>query len=213
VAEAEGQGPGTTVPPEEAEQGRARDGEGNQPPPVGTPAKVVLPYTWFGQPNGYWCGPASTRMALGTRMKDPPSQQMLATFMGTDTGGTDHIGLPASALNKWLTPETKYVSRTITDPPTQAQRDLLKKDLVARISAGWPIVANVISGWRPPEYPTGTIYHYVAVVGYDDSGDKVLIADPAAAGSAGPRWVNVLKTYWITTKNLGTWIGGKGYTG
>lgn len=123
-------------------------------------------------------------MALGTRLADPPSQTTLANFMGTTTNGTDHIGLVANALNKYF-PGAGYKSRTITEPPTKAQRDLLKTDLVARIDNGFPIVANVISGWRPPGYPAGTIYHYVAVVGYDDSGAKVLIADPAADGKGG----------------------------
>jgi hypothetical protein len=79
------------------------------------------------------------------------------------------------------------------------------------IDAGYPIVANVVSGWRPPGYPGGTIYHYVAVIGYDQSGDRVLIADPAGDGAAGTSWSNVPRTYWISTYDLGTWIGGKGY--
>jgi hypothetical protein len=178
-----------------------------------TAAKKVLDVTWFGQETYYWCAPGSARMALGTRMENPPSQTDLANFMGTTTNGTDHIGLVAKALNKYIE-GAGYKTREISDPPTAEQRELLKTDILARVGKGFPMVANVVSGWRPAGYPGGTIYHYVAVLGYDESGAKVLIADPAAEGKGGgASWNSVPRTYWITLDDLGTWIGGKGYTG
>jgi hypothetical protein len=151
-------------------------------------------------------------MALSTHITTPPSQTDLANFMGTTKEGTvraDEI----RALNNYLSPPVPYASIPIDSVPTQDQRDLLKATVVERISSGWPVVANVLSGWRPPGYPSGTIGHFVAVMGYDDSGDTVLIADPAADGAASARWTDVPKTYWITMQNLGTWIGGRGYSG
>jgi hypothetical protein len=215
IGEGEGtQGPGTEVPADaDAVETESSLEVEAQRAAVLAPAKSVLNITWQGQPNGYWCGPGATRIALSSRMANPPSQQTLATYMGTTTNGTNHIGLPAAALNKWLGPATKYGSHNISEPPSAAQRTRLKADILARIGNGWPIVANIISGWRPPGYPSGTIYHYVTVVGYDAGGEKVLIADPAGEGAAGPAWRNVKRTYWISLKDLGTWIGGKGYTG
>jgi hypothetical protein len=154
-------------------------------------------------------------MALGTRMASPPSQTTLASYMGTTVNGTNHIGLVANALNHYFG-SGGYTSRSINEPPTAGQRKLLEQDIVARIGSGYPIVANVISGWRPPGYPAGTIYHYIAIVGYDQSGPvtKVLIADPAAEGHGGSAaWNGLPRTYWISLWDLGTWIGGKGYTG
>lgn len=178
---------------------------------AGSTAKVVLDVTWQGQQTYYWCGPASTRMALTTQLTNPPSQQALANFMGTTTAGTDDIGLVADALNHYMG-VTSYATRTIDDNPTQAQQDELKKNLLATIGGKhYPMVGNVISGWRPPGYPSGTIYHYIAIVGYDENGDKALIADPAGAGAGGSGWGNVPKTYWVATTDLGVWIGGKGY--
>jgi hypothetical protein len=174
--------------------------------------KKVLELAWKGQETGYWCGPGSTRMAIDTRLDTLPSQTELANYMGTTTAGTARAEV-VKALNKWLNPAEPYVSIPVDMVPTDAQRELLKTKIVARISAGWPVVANVLSGWRPPGYPTGTIGHFVAVVGYDESGEKVMIADPAGAGAAGPRWKNVPKTYWISMHDLGTWVGGRGYTG
>jgi hypothetical protein len=151
-------------------------------------------------------------MALTTRMSsNAPSQQTLATYMGTTTDGTDDISLVRNALNHYLG-TTWYEAKYLPDPPSQAERDLLKQDIVYDLSRGWPLVANVVSGWRPPGYPGGTIYHYVAIVGYDQGGDLVLIADPAGDGAGGSSWTNVPRTYWISVYDLGTWIGGKGYT-
>lgn len=174
--------------------------------------KKVLSFTWKGQETYYWCGPGSTRMALSTRLPSPPSQTTLASFMGTTTAGTDYVGLVVNALNKYF-PTTRFKSKDMNDPPTAAQRTALKADILANIGDGYGMVANVVSGWRPPGYPGGTIYHYVAIVGYDDGGEKVLIADPAGDGAGGSSWTKVPRSYWVSLYDLGTWIGGKGYTG
>lgn len=176
------------------------------------PDRIVLDFRWYGQPNGYWCGPGAMRIALGTRIPSPPTQPVLAEFLGTTTEGTARADM-IRALNQWLAPVVPYESIPVDGRPTQAQRDLLKHNLVWRLNTGFPFIANVLSGWRPPGYPSGTIGHFVAVVGYEDRGEKVFIADPAAEGSAGPRWENVPRTYWISLQNLGTWIGGRGYSG
>ncbi len=174
--------------------------------------KKVLSFAWKGQETYYWCGPGSARMALSTRLSSPPSQTTLAKYMGTTTAGTDYIGLVVNALNAYF-PATHFRSKSMYDPPTAAQRAALKADILANIGDGYGMVANVISGWRPPGYPGGTIYHYVAIVGYDDGGEKVLVADPAAEGAGGSSWSKVPRTYWVSLHDLGTWIGGKGYTG
>jgi hypothetical protein len=186
-----------------------------EPPPTDDPPAptdgITLPFSWEGQQTYYWCGPASTRIALSVGVASPPSQNTLAMFMGTTTAGTDHIGLVRDALNYyWGT--SWFETKDMYDPPTQAQRDLLKADILLNLGNGYPIVANVWSGWRPPGYPPGEIFHYVAVVGYADGGETVLIADPAAEGHGGSSWGNVPQTYWISLWDLGTWIGGKGYS-
>ncbi|GLY88643.1 C39 family peptidase [Actinoallomurus iriomotensis] len=190
----------------------AADATPTRPATPGTvrPATAkTLPFTWYGQERYYYCGPASTRIALSARMT-PPSQDTLAASLGTTTNGTDDISNVVATLNHFLN-TTWYERKPVNDPPTQAQRDLLKQDLVFDVDRGWAIVANVVSGWRPPGYPSGTIYHYVAVVGYADGGDSAVIADPAGAGAGGSGWTSVPKTYTISTYDLGTWIGLKAY--
>lgn len=202
--------PSPATPPEQ-EPGRPDTDAplGKEP---SAPTKKTLNLIFERQSTGYWCGPSATRMVISGRESSPPSQATLAAQLGTDEDGTDHIGLMVDLLNaRWkLSGAAAYVRRDISDPPTAQQRAQLKKDLVARISAGYGIVANVVSGWRPPTYPPGTWYHYVAVVGYDDNGDKALIADPASGGGA---FTAVPQTYWISTYDLGTWVSTKGYTG
>jgi Peptidase_C39 like family len=187
----------------------AAPGAGTTARDVRAVAARTLPFTWFGQERYYYCGPASTKIALSARMT-PPSQNTLAASLGTTTNGTDDTANVVATLNRYLG-TTWYERKPVNDPPTQAQRDLLKQDLVFDVDRGWAIVANVVSGWRPPGYPSGTIYHYVAVVGYADGGNSAVIADPAGAGAGGSGWTNVPKTYTISTYDLGTWIGMKAY--
>lgn len=170
----------------------------------------TLPFSWQGQQRYYYCGPAATRMALSTRMDSPPSQDAIADHMGTNENGTDNVGLVRDALNDYLG-TSWFDAKYINDTPTQDQRDLLARDVTYDLDRGYPLVANVVSGWRPPGYPGGWIYHYVAVVGYGDSGNSVLIADPAGEGAGGSGWEDVPGSYWISTYDLGTWIGGRGY--
>lgn len=176
------------------------------------PTAKALPVTWQGQQTGYWCGPGSTRIALTARMASPPSQTTLANYLGTTTAGTNHIGLVANALNHYLGTNV-YVTRNISDPPGPGQQQALRDTIVGTISNGYAMVGNVISGWRPPGYPGGTIYHYVAIVGYEQGGARVQIADPAGACAAGSGWCNVPRTYWVSIGDLAVWIGGKGYAG
>jgi hypothetical protein len=150
-------------------------------------------------------------MALSVKLADPPTESTLAQFMGTTVNGTDDISLVVGALNYYLN-VSSYHAVYVTDPPTQAQRDQLKHDLLTTIGVhSYPMVVNIVAGWRPPFYPQGTsIYHYLAVAGYDKAGDSVLIADSAGQGSGD--WANVPQEYWIATDDLATWIAPKGYT-
>ncbi|WP_232828077.1 C39 family peptidase [Kribbella monticola] len=156
------------------------------------------------QQTGYWCGPAATRIALSARIS-PPSQQQLANELPTTTNGTDWIGQVTRVLNNHLGTGWYETKEMPNDPPTQAQRDLLWRDVVLDINNNYPIVANIVApaNNHPPGYPNYTIYHYFTVIGYDTSDSTVLIADPAGFGPA---------TYWLTFNQLATLIPPKGYS-
>ncbi|MGH3728080.1 MAG: C39 family peptidase [Micromonosporaceae bacterium] len=170
----------------------------------------VLDVAWEQQVTGYFCGPAATRMALKAQTSSPPGQWDLASMMGTDQNGTDHVGLVADAMNSVLG-SSYYEDKYLDYSPTQAQRDLFTQDVIYDIDRGYAIVANIwvaAGGPRPPGYPSGAVFHYVTIIGYDNGGDRVLIADPAA-GIGG--FENVESKYWLDTYTMGTLIGGKGY--
>lgn len=225
VNEPGAQGPGTPIPPSAPGNGQETasaplpETPAAQPenPAPTAPASKTLNIAWQRQINGYYCGPGTTRIVISTREStNLPTQDFLAGQLGTDTDGTDHINSMRDVLNaRWkLTGADAFVSHDMDFTPTAAQRAQFKADVVKRIAAGYGIVTNVISGWRPPGYPTtGTIYHYVAIVGYDQNGDKVLVADPAGEGGSGTAFKNVPRTYWVDIEDMATWIGGKGYLG
>ncbi|HZX05652.1 C39 family peptidase [Kribbella sp.] len=157
------------------------------------------------QQTGYWCAPAATRIALSARIS-PPSQQQLADELPTTTNGTDWIGQVTRVLNNHLGTGWYETKEMPDDLPTQAQRDLLWRDIVLDIGNNYPIVANIVApaNNHPPGYPNYTIYHYFTVIGYDDSDQTVLIADPAGFAPSA--------TYWLTFNQLATLIPPKGYS-
>ena len=168
------------------------------------PASKVLRYEYQAQPNYYWCGPASTRIALTARGKNP-SQGYIAGKLGTTVNGTDSAKDTTRALNQ-LGDTDFYRTREIPgSSATPAEMDRLQADVVRAISNGYPVVANVVGaasdaagGWHA--YEGG---HYVAIVGYKDEGRRVKVADPAN--------VNI-SSYWVTTITMANWMAQRGYS-
>ncbi|MFE7618971.1 C39 family peptidase [Streptomyces sp. NPDC057496] len=173
---------------------------------VRTASAHTLQVDYQVQQTGYWCGPAATRIALSARIA-PPSQGDLAWQLGTTEAGTDHIGQVTGVLNANLGTGWYETKEMPNDPPTQAQRDLLWRDIVLDIDNNYPLVANIVAppGNQPPGYPSDqTIYHYFTVIGYDDANRTVLIADPASFGGN--------QIYWLSFDQLATLIPPKGYS-
>jgi Peptidase_C39 like family len=171
--------------------------------PVSVAGEHVLSVDYQVQQTGYWCGPAATRIALSAR-GIYRTQSQLAAQLGTTTNGTDWIGQVTNVLSGYVGwYETKEMPN---DPPTQAQRDLLWRDVVLNINNNYPIVANIVApaNNHPPGYPNYTIYHYFTVIGYNDSNQTVKIADPANFGGH--------QIYWLTFNQLATLIPPKGYS-
>lgn len=172
------------------------------------------------QETGWWCGPAATQVVLNSRgIKLQESfiagqiEQIENPGRGDDRDGTDYVGLIETFLDRQV-PEAKYTSVYMPkDPPTKAQRDKLWSDLKKSIDAGWGVVANFVAppnnyprgvkGSVGPGYGGGTVYHYVALMGYDDSPSKraVWVADSGFQPQG----------YWISFDQCATLIPPKGY--
>lgn len=188
------------------------------PAPERKPAvEKVLDYdrTIVTQETGYWCGPASTQNVLNNRGVNR-SEQDLAREMGTHTGGTDHIGLIAPVLNRYL-PDAKYVVVQMpNDPPTAAQRDALWANVTRSINAGYGAVVNIVAppsnypravppSTVSPAYSGGTVYHYIAIMGYRDDGNGTRAFWVADSGFRP-------FGYWCSLQQMATLIPPKGYT-
>ncbi len=171
---------------------------------LSSPTWKVLPHDYQAQQTGYWCGPASTRIALSTRIA-PPSQQALANELGTTTNGTDWIGQVTRTLDGHLGDRFATVEMP-NDPPRPDQRERLWNDVMLSIDAGHGMVANIVApaNNHPPGYPNYTIYHYIALVGYNPATRQVYVADPANFGGN--------HHYWLSLDQLSTLIPPKGYS-
>lgn len=168
------------------------------------PTSKVLEYDYQAQINFYYCGPAAVRNALSATGV-ARTQDELAGPLGTDQFGTDSAEDTTRVLNAEVAGEP-YQTRMISGgSATPAQMDQLQADVVKAISEDRSVVVNIAGsatdtagGWH--SFPGG---HYVAVVGYDDDGRLVQIADSANPATS---------SYWMTTIALANWAATRGYS-
>ncbi|MFC6019328.1 C39 family peptidase [Plantactinospora solaniradicis] len=170
------------------------------------PTAKELSVDYQAQPNFYYCGPAATRIAL-TASGQAPSQDDLAARLGTDVNGTDSAEDTTRVLNS-LGRTDFYRTRSIPEnTATPEEMDRLQADVTRAVAREHPVVVNVIGTAVDTEgvahsYDGG---HYLTVVGYQDEGRMVKIADPAD--------VNGDSSYWMSTINLANWAASRGYSG
>ena len=171
----------------------------------------ILEHTYSVQETGWWCGPASTQIVLTARGIHVPEAELtneLESLEGTpwdDRDGTDSITQVTTVLGR-RTGQPYVTVQMPNDPPTPAQVERLWDDVVGSIDGGNALVANIVAvaGNRPPGYPAQTIYHYVAIVGYNPDTRSVFVADPARFGG--------IERYWLTVHKMASLIAPKGYT-
>lgn len=167
------------------------------------------------QDTGWNCGPATAQTIIRAAAKKFIPESTLAKEMGTHRGGTDWIGQVTRTLQKHI-PAAKYETVEMpNDPPTSAQSDRLWQHLTGSIDAGYGLAVNIVA---PPnnyprpsytstqalQYSGGTVYHYVAAMGYAIDGNGVKHVWIADSG---------FKPYgsWVTFAQFATLIPPKGY--
>lgn len=167
------------------------------------------------QDRPYYCGPGATQTVISVLGKEFPSEDSLAKELGTTVAGTDAITAFPAVLNRHC-PGAGYVAVEMpNDPPLFDEREKLWDDLVSSIDAGYGVVANIVA----PEsnyprmvapssgqfhYSGGTVYHYVAIMGYAQDPD----------GSRRVWWVDSgFRPFvgWVSFDQLATLIPEKGY--
>ncbi|SBT54187.1 C39 family peptidase [Micromonospora narathiwatensis] len=159
-------------------------------------------YQYQAQPNYYYCGPASTRIALSAEGKQV-SQDELAQKLGTTVNGTDSAFDITRVLNEYT--DGKYKTTEIRDnAANQDQVEQLRTDVKAAVDQGRPVVANIIGTALDVDGVAHSYTgHYLTAVDYKDDGKTVLIADPASPGEP---------TYWMNVTDLANWIASRGYS-
>jgi hypothetical protein len=158
------------------------------------------------QTTYYYCGPAATRIALSAHLKKVPSQSTLAKQLGTTTDGTNSAYDITRVLNKQLHAKRYHTTVIPGKKATAKQIERLRRDVVASINNGDPVVANIAgtvwdTAGEKHSYEGG---HYLAVVGYSNHGKTVKIAD--SADTVGRN------TYKLPVKKLANWIASRGYS-
>ncbi len=109
---------------------------------------VMLGSTWFGQETPWFDAPAAARIAISTRRDNPASQQTLANEMNTNMMGTLGTNPVSTALSNYMA--ASYGTQVIDPIATAAQRSRLHADVTRNLTAGFPIVCTVESGYGPP---------------------------------------------------------------
>jgi hypothetical protein len=170
-----------------------------------TSTQKIVNHTFYGQINGYYCGPASTQIALSSWGRSY-SQDYLASRLGTTINGTDSISQVASVLNSLTASSYYQVTWIGGDYASATQKAALKTALVNDVNQGRALVANVVgyatsTDGRTHSYSGG---HYLAVTGYSQSGTLARISDNAYGSASSGE-------YWMTTDRLADWIAGRGY--
>jgi hypothetical protein len=168
------------------------------------PSAKELGIRYEAQPNFYYCGPASTRIAL-TADGHVLSQDDVAKKLGTTEEGTNSAEDTTRVLNS-VTGGNAYKTTSIPDDPaTPAQMDRLQADVKNAIDGNRAVVAN-IKGTATDTDGVSHSYeggHYLAVVGYRDDGRAVKIADPANPNDS---------SYWVSTIDMANWMATRGYS-
>ncbi|MEV4756246.1 C39 family peptidase [Micromonospora sp. NPDC049559] len=168
------------------------------------PSAKELGIRYQAQPNFYYCGPASTRIAL-TADGHELSQDDVAKKLGTTEAGTNSAEDTTRVLNE-VTGGHAYKTTAIPDSSAKpAQMDKLQADVKNAIDNNRAVVANIIGTATDTDGVTHSYEggHYLAVVGYRDDGRAVKIADPANPNNS---------SYWMSTIDMANWIATRGYS-
>jgi hypothetical protein len=162
-------------------------------------------YRFQEQPNIYFCGPASTRIALSAQ-GEIRSQDELAAKLGTTVAGTASAFDITRVLNETLGKDVYRTGEIPNDTATADEVRRLKTDLTTAIDNERVPVVNVIGSGTDAngvqrDFPVG---HYITVVAYDGDGGRVKIADPWQPVGDG--------TYWMSVDELAQWSATRGYS-
>lgn len=169
--------------------------------------RAIVPQT-----TSWSCGPGAAEIVLNGLGKKVGEQQLIRDI-GTTTRGTDYVGLiETRALNRY-DPDGRWRSIYLPkDPPTKAQQDAFWSHIVKSIGENnRGLVLNwVIPPWNRPKavppskidfrYPPAWVWHYVALMGFNDDNPRARRCWIADSGFyPGGCWVSFEQTCGLIT--------------
>lgn len=176
--------------------------------PVAAPAPApdsatIADYDGALQPNGYYCGPAATRIALSAH-GTPPTFDQLAGELGTTPDGTASIDDVTRVLDAHR--GDAYTSTKFDTKPDAGQVEKLRADVVDSVTHGDPVVANIAGAVTDTQgeahkYLGG---HYLTITGYSDNGHTVRVTDPADKHGG--------NDYQLPLDTAANWMTTRGYS-
>jgi hypothetical protein len=157
------------------------------------------------QPNGYYCGPAATRIALSAH-GEPIAFDALADELGTTREGTRSVDDITRVLNAH-TGEGRYTSVKLQGADvSDEQTEKFRADVMAAVGSGDAVVANIVGQVTDTDgekhaYMGG---HYVTVTGYNEDARTVTITDPADKKGS--------NEYQLPIDEMADWMATRGYS-
>lgn len=188
------------------------------------PAEKILSATHSSQSHTYWCGPSAVAMALRAGGLTSPTQTVLAGELKTTTNGTDWYGKNITAHPATGRPVKDvlngrfsnylYLATDLSYSPTAAEKSTYKTYMMSTITQNHGLVGGaweVNGGPKLNGHPGDrTIYHYITMLGYTQSGAQTRYGDPASGSSTS--WAgSVPQKSDISSATLTTVLGGRGY--
>lgn len=169
------------------------------------------------QARTYWCGPA-TLTTLVQADGRAISQQTAARYLKTTRNGTNWYSgggnYPMERTLERYSGGFDYTPQNLAYTPSARDMQLFKTRLMTDIAVhNQGIAGNAVEVRNGPHlngHPNRTIYHWIAVRGYDDNGETTRYADPVAGSSIS--WSAPVPRYAeIDTDTIVTIFGARGY--
>lgn len=180
----------------------------------------------FPQERSYYCGPGSAKSILSYKNStshdgEALSQSLLGTakYLETDApnyqtawcNGVNCANHPyPETLSYWLTGNWYNLYVAVGSPNLSTYQS----NLMADINGYYPMAGNTVESGGGAHYNNhpfySTIYHWVAIRGYDSNGGTTQIVDPAA-NSAAVNWANVQPYANINSGDMVSFMSTRGY--
>ena len=169
------------------------------------------------QDRTYWCGPATLAtlvQASGVKISETTAAKRLKTTRNGTNWYSGSGSYPMERALEHYSKDFDYTPANLPYTPSSSDKKKFKERLVTDIAVHEQgIAGNAVEVRNGPHlngHPNRTIYHWVAVRGYEDDGETTRYADPVAGSSIS--WAGPVDRYNdIDTDKIVTIFGARGY--